>query len=479
MEDPFGLLEISKKSPSQETKQKKDNRKVYLTVMSVLVVFSLLAVSLAIFSDRGKISADSQNPAATIKITNLPSDIKTGQTISFNLVFTNTSDNFDTSYALIQAKGLSLNQTTEQAKNLLVTQDGYLRKMIDSEYTRFDQQGDSGIYYRTGALKNNESKSLVIKAVVNSGAEGDTGVEAKMFTTKYKAEKCGFLRLSTCQSESGTNQIASATFQLEPLESGKIKLRSGFNFVSLPYIFSSNSLQEFFASLKSKWAYIYAPSTGEYLNLLTGTNTANVKPGSAFWVYDANGGEYDLPTTKVETNINETYSIPLSIGWNQVGNPYSKRMILSSKKIIVKELSDSGSELGTGYDLKTAIANGVLSDPYMIVYPTANDSSTNLKTVKGFLDNMIEPFSGFLISSTKKVNLIIPGKEVIAPGDVLSGKERTKIENWISENGFNQYGDPNGTVYAGGTPLYDENTGQTLDRMDYILERHPDRPWNR
>lgn len=447
--------------------------------MSVLVIFCLFLVGLIVFKDRASISADVISPTGTIKITNLPSDIRTGQTISFNLVFTNGPDDVSDAYALIQAKGLNLYPTIEQAKNLLVTQDGYLRKMTDAEYSKFDDQGDSGVYDKIGALKANESRSLALKAVVNSGADGLTDVEAKLFSPRYKASKCGFLSLGYCQSESGVNQVANAVFQLEPLESGKIKLRSGFNYVSLPYTFSPNSLGDFFASLKSKWAYIFDPTAGGYSNLLTATNAEKVKPGYGFWLYDSSGGEYELPAARVETNINESYTIPLLIGWNQVGNPYSKRMILSSKKILVKELSDTGSEIGSAYDLKTAIANGILSDPYLVTYPTANDTSSNVKTVKGFLDNTIEPFSGFLINSTKKVNLIIPGKEVIAPGDALTARERAKIEAWISESGMNQYGDPNGTVYVGGSPLYDETTGQTLDRMDYILERHPDRPWNR
>lgn len=480
MEDPFGLLEITNKSPSnsQENKQKLKTKKVYLTAMSVMVVFSLVLTTIFILKQR-QVSADIDTPSASIKLTNLPTTIKTGETISFNLVFLNVSDNIENSYAYIQAKGLNINQSTEQARNLTVAQNGFARKMNDSEYGRFDSKGDTGIFFKLGELKNNEPKSLAMKAVVTSGSDGQTQIEAKLLTTKYKTEKCGFLDLSACKIEAGENQIASATFQVKPEESGKIKLRSGFNFVSLPYIFTANSLQEFFSSLKSKWAYIFMPSTGEYLNLLTGTNSSNIKPGTAFWLYDSNGGEYELPKNRVETNINETYSIPLDIAWNQIGNPYSKRMVLSSKKILIKEISDTGTETGTAYDIKTAITNGILSDPYLVVYPTANDASSSMKTVKGFLDTMIDPFSGFLINATKKVNLVIPGKEVIAPGDVVTAKERSNIENWIMDNGLNQYGDPNGTVYAGGTPLYDETIGQAIDRMDYILARHPDRPWNR
>ena len=51
---------------------------------------------------------------------------------------------------------------------------------------------------------------------------------------------------------------------------------------------------------------------------------------------------------------------------------------------------------------------------------------------------------------------------------------RRRIDQWIREHGLNQYGDAKDTVYAGGTPLFNEMTGRTLDRYEYILKRHPE-----
>ena len=51
---------------------------------------------------------------------------------------------------------------------------------------------------------------------------------------------------------------------------------------------------------------------------------------------------------------------------------------------------------------------------------------------------------------------------------------RRRIDQWIREQGTNEFGDPKGTVYAGGTPLFDELTGRTRDRYDYILKKHPE-----
>ena len=53
-------------------------------------------------------------------------------------------------------------------------------------------------------------------------------------------------------------------------------------------------------------------------------------------------------------------------------------------------------------------------------------------------------------------------------------KTRERIDRWIRENGRNPYGDPPGTAYLGGTPLFDEMTGHRKDKYDYILEKHPE-----
>ena len=64
-------------------------------------------------------------------------------------------------------------------------------------------------------------------------------------------------------------------------------------------------------------------------------------------------------------------------------------------------------------------------------------------------------------------------------GSGIPLKEKQLIEAWIIENDLNRYGDIKDTVYAGGTPLFDERTGQSTDKYEYILQGHSDRPWNK
>lgn len=56
----------------------------------------------------------------------------------------------------------------------------------------------------------------------------------------------------------------------------------------------------------------------------------------------------------------------------------------------------------------------------------------------------------------------------------ISGESRRRIDKWLSENGLNEFGDPPDTVYMGGTPLFNETTGESIDKYQYILNNHPE-----
>jgi len=56
----------------------------------------------------------------------------------------------------------------------------------------------------------------------------------------------------------------------------------------------------------------------------------------------------------------------------------------------------------------------------------------------------------------------------------VDDKTKLRVDNWIKQNKRNPYGDQPNTMYAGGTPLFDERTGKTRVKYDYILEKHPE-----
>lgn len=77
--------------------------------------------------------------------------------------------------------------------------------------------------------------------------------------------------------------------------------------------------------------------------------------------------------------------------------------------------------------------------------------------------------------------ILIAGFIILKPEKLKEGEisfaEKQQIEAWIIENNLNQYGDAKDAVYMGGTPLFDEKTGQSIDKYEYILRNYPNKPW--
>jgi len=56
----------------------------------------------------------------------------------------------------------------------------------------------------------------------------------------------------------------------------------------------------------------------------------------------------------------------------------------------------------------------------------------------------------------------------------LTSQGKEKIDEWLEERHLNQYGDSTDTMYSGGTPLFNESTGQSIERYSYLLEKFPE-----
>lgn len=63
-------------------------------------------------------------------------------------------------------------------------------------------------------------------------------------------------------------------------------------------------------------------------------------------------------------------------------------------------------------------------------------------------------------------------EDIIKAG--ITQEMKDKMDKWIELNDFNKYGDQKNLMYAGGTPLFDEATGEVTDRYEYILKNHPE-----
>ena len=60
----------------------------------------------------------------------------------------------------------------------------------------------------------------------------------------------------------------------------------------------------------------------------------------------------------------------------------------------------------------------------------------------------------------------------------LPAPQRKKVEEcvdrWLEARKLDRYGHPEGTMYPGGTPLFDESTGESRDRLEYVFAQQPE-----
>jgi hypothetical protein len=69
-----------------------------------------------------------------------------------------------------------------------------------------------------------------------------------------------------------------------------------------------------------------------------------------------------------------------------------------------------------------------------------------------------------------------PPASADAPGRRLEASraaEEACVDKWLAARRLDPYGNPLGTMYAGGTPLFDERTGEHVDRLAYVYKRQP------
>ncbi|MCP3137962.1 hypothetical protein [Pyxidicoccus xibeiensis] len=68
------------------------------------------------------------------------------------------------------------------------------------------------------------------------------------------------------------------------------------------------------------------------------------------------------------------------------------------------------------------------------------------------------------------------GARAAGKGTVGASREAQEacVDRWLQSQKLDKYGHPEGTMYAGGTPLFDERTGESTDRLDYVFKRKPE-----
>jgi hypothetical protein len=88
---------------------------------------------------------------------------------------------------------------------------------------------------------------------------------------------------------------------------------------------------------------------------------------------------------------------------------------------------------------------------------------------KLFNGGQLKNFNPGISSSSEQ---LLAGMKIKA--SELTKEQKEKIDKFLADNNLNRYGDASSTMYAGGTPLFNEVTGASVDRFDYILNKLPD-----
>ncbi|WP_226994303.1 hypothetical protein [Myxococcus hansupus] len=59
-------------------------------------------------------------------------------------------------------------------------------------------------------------------------------------------------------------------------------------------------------------------------------------------------------------------------------------------------------------------------------------------------------------------------------GGTARAAQEACVDAWLQKNGLDTYGNPEGSMYTGGTPLFDERTGESTDRLEFIFKNKPE-----
>lgn len=102
--------------------------------------------------------------------------------------------------------------------------------------------------------------------------------------------------------------------------------------------------------------------------------------------------------------------------------------------------------------------------------PLAKPGEKQLGEVVAALLNMFEELNAdddADINETEFVNV----------GEDISDAEKFAIEDFLKEQGLNEYGDPIGTTYDKEPPTFDPSTGDYKSRYQLLAEKFENRPW--
>jgi hypothetical protein len=66
------------------------------------------------------------------------------------------------------------------------------------------------------------------------------------------------------------------------------------------------------------------------------------------------------------------------------------------------------------------------------------------------------------------------GGTATALSEEVRAAQEACLDKWLNGKKMDRFGHPEGTMYAGGSPTFNEQTGEMTERLDYVYKRHPE-----
>ncbi len=176
----------------------------------------------------------------------------------------------------------------------------------------------------------------------------------------------------------------------------------GLEMLSVPYEFINSDATNVLGSLSDSvhpggpvalWRY--HPTRQDY-KTYPDTFAASIEPGYGFWLLNQNRETITLPDEAEAVDDALAYNVPISAGWNQIGNPFVSPLRFDQVEVIGPD--------GMQWTLSEATTRGLIL-PVLYAYDPADNEYTwepSLQAVD------VVPFEGYWLLAYRDVTLVFP-----------------------------------------------------------------------
>jgi len=207
----------------------------------------------------------------------------------------------------------------------------------------------------------------------------------------------------------------------------------GLEMLSIPYGFVNSDASNVFSSLSDSvfpggpvamWRW--RPDRQEYLTY-PDPFVANVEPGRGLWLLNQNHETITLPADATAVPTSQFYNVPVTGGWNQVGNPYPVPLRFDQVSVLDPQ--------GTQWSIQEAAQRGLIL-PVIYAYDPEDNEYTWETTLQ---TTTLVPFEGYWLLAYRNVTLVFPPPSLFsaaaAPAAADADEEGWRVGLQVSSGG--------------------------------------------